>query len=402
MKQLPVYSTDYKRQKHFPQFDSPDTFYENKFEGVVQVASRICNMPISLLTLIEFNKQWYKSGTGTNLSESVKEISFYANTINEDNHEPFEIKDIAKDIRFKGSSLFKQNPSIRYCAGAPLYDNEGNRIGTLCVADFKPNHLNEEQIFALKVLSNQVLSVIELNTYNQQLKEQNTALKQEAEMNKLMLSIIAHDVRNPLGAIKGVMDFILTNEVTGDDKERLTRMFAEQLDTTIDLLGNLVEWSKTYMYKNPDAAEKYNLRAITENVMEQFKLNSILKNDKIVNLVDNDLVLMQDVNMIRFILRNLLANAIKFTKNGTVTVYAHQENGKVELTVSDTGVGMNTNQLSGLFQHMKHQSTMGTNNEKGNGLGLMLTKNFIDTLGGTIRMESEVGKGTTVYLTIPV
>jgi len=255
MKNLPVYSTDFNRHKHYPLTDILGAYYETKFEGVVQLASRICNMPISLLSLIEFNKQWFKSKMGVNLSESVKEISSYANTIDELNDDLFEIRDTSKDSRFRNSAMFKQQPHIRYCAGAPLFDNDGHRIGTLCVADFKPNHLNEEQIFALKVLSTQVVSVIELNTFNKQLKEQNDALRQENEMSKLMLSIIAHDVRNPLGAIKGVMDFIATNDVAEEDKTRLTQMFAEQLDTTIDLLTNLVDWSKTNMYKNLTAAE---------------------------------------------------------------------------------------------------------------------------------------------------
>lgn len=402
MKNLPVYSTDYNRNKHYPLNDIQDAYYETKFEGVVQLASRICNMPISLLSLIEFNKQWFKSKIGINLAESVREISSYANTIDEPDHDLFEIKDTSKDSRFRNSAMFKQHPHIRYCAGAPLMDNDGNRIGTLCVADFKPNHLSEEQIFALKVLSNQVMSVIELNTLNKQLKEQNDALKQEAEMNKLMLSIIAHDVRNPLGAIKGVIDFISANDVAEDDKARLTQMFAEQLDTTIDLLSNLVDWSKTNMYKNVNVTEYFNLKIVTENIIDNFKLNIVLKNNTVINLVDHDLMMKQDVNIIRFIIRNLLGNAIKFTKNGTITIYAHKEDNGIIISVNDSGIGMNNIQLKTLFQHIKHQSTLGTNNEKGSGLGLMLTKNFIDTLGGIITVESEVAKGTTVYLNIPV
>jgi signal transduction histidine kinase len=231
-----------------------------------------------------------------------------------------------------------------------------------------------------------------------QLKEENESLKQELEMNQLMLSIIAHDVRNPLGAIKGVMDFMTKHTISDEDRKRLTEKSSEQLDTTIDLLNNLVDWGKSNLYKDSNNNEHYQLKSLVQDIISHFELNLLLKNNMVINLVDGQLLLFQDMNMMGFILRNLITNAIKFTRNGTITVSAYLAEGKVHISVTDTGIGMTGSQLETMFQKQKHQSTNGTNNEKGSGMGLMLTRNFVDALNGSIHIQSEPGKGTTVHL----
>ncbi len=393
----PLYSTNYSNSLGLLNDISNEVGFDKKFDSVVQLASRICNMPISLLSLLEINKQWFKSKAGLNIFETAQNISSFVNLVEED-CELFEIKDTSKDHRFKQTALFKQQPHIRFCAGSALVAMNGQKLGTLCVADYKPNHLTEEQLFALKVLSNQVISIIELNSGNERLKQENIALKQDVKMHKLMLSIIAHDVRNPLGAVKGVMDFINTNDVAEEDRVRLTQMFGDQLNITLDLLDNLVDWSKSTMYKKNTAKENVWLKEVADGLIQHFKLSLLLKNNTIINLVDADVVLKIDINIIRFVLRNLIANANKFTENGTITLYAHQENNKVIISVSDTGIGMNAETLKKLFHTSTIESTPGTNKEKGSGLGLMLTKDFIDSVGGEIEAVSEIGKGTTIYL----
>jgi len=140
---------------------------------------------------------------------------------------------------------------------------------------------------------------------------------------------------------------------------------------------------------------------MTEALLKQFRLNAKFKNNQLLNLVDEELSLRTDNNMLRFILRNLIANAIKFTQDGTITLYAHGEKDKIVFTVSDTGTGMPKEKVENLFNKSQTQSTPGTNHEKGSGLGLILTKGFIDCLNGTVEIESEEGKGTTIFLYFP-
>ena len=374
-----------------------DTPSEQEFDDVVELASQICNVPISLISLLEINRQWFKAKKGICVNETPREMSFCTYTISEED-DFFEVEDTLKDKRFRNNPMVQFEPYLRYYAGTPLVTSKGYRVGTLCVGDIKPNHLDEHQIFALKVLSQQVSKMIELKLANGKLENQNHHLRHENDMQQLMLSIIAHDVRNPIGAIKGVMDFVTTNDVPEIDKQKLTLMFSEQLDVTIDLLNNLVDWSKMQINKAEVVIENLNLHDVSESILKQFKLNAKFKNDQLLNLVDKDLFLQTDNNMLRFILRNLIANSIKFTQDGTITLYAHGEKDKIIFTVSDTGVGMSKEKVNNLFSKEGTRSTPGTNHEKGSGLGLLLTKGFIDCLNATVEVKSEEGKGTTVFL----
>jgi len=377
-----------------------DTNSEEEFDDVVELASSICDVPISLISLLEINRQWFKAKKGVSINEMPREQSFCDFTISTE-EDFFEIEDTLKDQRFINHPLVKSEPHLRYYAGTPLITSKGYKVGTLCVADIKPNHLSAQQIFTLKVLSQQVSKMIELKLSNSKLENQNHHLRHENEMQQLMLSIIAHDVRNPIGAIKGVMDFITANDVPEVDKQKLTSMFSDQLDTTLDLLNNLVDWSKMQINKAEVVIENISLNEMTEALLKQFRLNAKFKNNQLLNLVDEELSLRTDNNMLRFILRNLIANAIKFTQDGTITLYAHGEKDKIVFTVSDTGTGMPKEKVENLFNKSQTQSTPGTNHEKGSGLGLILTKGFIDCLNGTVEIESEEGKGTTIFLYFP-
>ncbi len=374
-----------------------DSQSEKEFNDVVELASQICNVPVSLISLLEVTRQWFKAAKGLDIKETPCEIAFCSYGISEDDGF-FEIADTLVDSRFNNKSIADPQSHLRYYAGTPLVTSRGFRVGTLCVADIKPNHLDAHQIFALKVLSQQVTKMIELKLSNNKLENHSQHLQHENEMQQLMLSIIAHDVRNPIAAIKGVMDFITTNNISEADKQKLTSMYSEQLDLTLDLLNNLVDWSKMQIIKNEVMMENLNLFEITEGLLKQCKLNAQFKNNSLINLVEKDLFLRTDNNMFRFILRNLITNANKFTENGVITLYAHGEIDKIVFTVSDTGTGMSTEKAKKLFNKTNIESTPGTNYEKGSGLGLILTKGFIDCLNGKVEVESEEGKGTTIFL----
>ncbi len=397
---IPLSRNEEDRLRELYALNILDTNSEEEFDDVVELASSICDVPISLISLLEINRQWFKAKKGVSINEMPRKQSFCDFTISTE-EDFFEIEDTLKDQRFINHPLVKSEPHLRYYAGTPLITSKGYKVGTLCVADIKPNHLSTQQIFTLKVLSQQVSKMIELKLSNRKLENQNHHLRHENEMQQLMLSIIAHDVRNPIGAIKGIMDFITANDVPEIDKQKLTSMFSDQLDTTLDLLNNLVDWSKMQINKAEVVIEKISLNEMTEALFKQFRLNAKFKNNQLLNLVDQELFLRTDNNMLRFILRNLIANAIKFTQDGTITLYAHGEKDKIVFTVSDTGTGMPKEKVENLFNKSQTQSTPGTNHEKGSGLGLILTKGFIDCLNGTVEVESEEGKGTTIFLYFP-
>jgi len=374
-----------------------DTSKDDDFTDIVKLASQICNVPISVISLLDVNRQWFKAKVGLDLDETPRAVSFCAHLITQDN-DFMEVIDATQDKRFYDNPLVTDKPNIRFYAGSPIVTSNGNKMGTLCVIDTKPNHLTDDQVFALKVLGRQVSKMIEEQAANKKLQQQAILLKQQSQTQKMMLSIIAQDIRNPVGALKSAIELMESENITDEERKNLNGMFTDQLDNTLELLNNLVDWGNMQTQQVCIKKEKQNLKALVEEILGQFQLNAIFKNNRLLNLVDEDLFMNCDSNMLRFIVRNLIGNANKFTQNGMITVYAHGEKNSIVLSVSDTGVGMAPERVKNLFNKTYHESTPGTNKEKGSGLGLLLTKDFIDTLGATIQITSEVNKGTTMYL----
>jgi signal transduction histidine kinase len=179
------------------------------------------------------------------------------------------------------------------------------------------------------------------------------------------------------------------------------QMAAKQIDGTVELLNNLVDWGSMQMKGKGAEAEKIHLYTLVSNMYKSFEVIASLKCNIMANLVDDDLFIHADINAMRFILRNIMSNANKFTKEGVITVFAQAEGQQIVLSISDTGVGMDKQTCKKLFHGDQNESTSGTGNEKGSGLGLILTKDFIELLGGTVKVESEIGQGTSVTIRFP-
>ena len=369
-----------------------DTPQENEFDEIVRFASSICNTPISLISLVDSSRQWFKARIGLNVSETNREISFCSHAILQDHL--FEVNDTLEDIRFSDNPLVTHDPAIRFYAGMPLITSNGSRLGTLCVIDKAPGQLSEQQKFGLKVLANNVIKIAELRIKNKE-------LHYLSETQKTIISILAHDVRNPLASIKNIIEFKQSDILDNNDATEMMNMVTGQLDNTIEMVENIVSWGQANLQFGRLQADSFDLCALAEQIFISESLNSAAKNNKLVNLVAKDSYIYSDKRALEFVLRNLISNAGKFTENGVITVDMQRDEEKVILTVADTGVGMTAEKTKALLSSNGYNlSTSGTNNEKGSGLGLLLVREFIDRMGGYISVESEQGKGTIFKIVI--
>jgi signal transduction histidine kinase len=247
------------------------------------------------------------------------------------------------------------------------------------------------------------------------LKKQKTLLEKTvamktSELNELnaskdkFFSIIAHDLKNPFNTIIGFSE-MLKEEITSGELNKsgeYAGMIYDSATKTYRLLENLLEWANSQR-------GKISFNPIPLNLSEIFKedfriLNEIAgrKNIELNSRFTDDLTIVADKNMIKTILRNLISNAIKFTyKNGKVEITATIDNKQVEISVSDSGIGMTKETMAKLFRIDSNLSTHGTENEKGTGLGLILCKEFVEKHGGKIWVESESGKGSIFRFTLP-
>lgn len=232
--------------------------------------------------------------------------------------------------------------------------------------------------------------------------------KQFRELNatkNIFFSIIAHDLRNPFNAINGFAELLLENHTSYSDeeKEQYFKIIAESSQNAQELLENLLEWSKLQIGKISFNPKPQNLENIIITAINQTKLLAIKKNIHIDYLLNDTIIVFVDNLIINAILRNLITNAIKFTPRfGNVYINVIKENDNLIFSVRDTGVGISKKNISKLFKISQKCSSLGTEQEKGSGLGLILCKEFVKIHGGKIWVESQEGKGSCFSFSIPI
>lgn len=386
----PFPKNEEERLKDLLEIELLDTPNENEFDDIVKLASQICNMPISLITLVDSNRQWFKANVGLEASETSRQVSFCGHAILQD--QLFEVQDALDDNRFFDNPLVTEDPSIRFYAGFPLITNTGSRLGTLCVIDRVPRKLTNEQIFALKVLSQNVIKIAEL-------RQKNKHLNHLAETHKKMTSILAHDVRSPMVSIKSIIDYKNAGLFTEEEAEEMMDMALEQLSNTLQMVDDVVDWGQSELKYAEVQKELVGLKDVVNSVFGYEALKARVKNNILINQVQ-DTQFFTDKNAITFIIRNLVSNANKFTENGQIKISTSKTPNQITIFIEDTGAGMPQEISSKLFTNAT-VSTNGTANEKGNGLGLLLVNEYINKLNGSISVESAIGHGTrfTIKLT---
>jgi GAF domain-containing protein len=169
----PAKSNEARRLKVLWQYEILDTVPEEVFDDLTELAARICEAPIALISLIDENRQWFKSKVGVTLNETSRDISFCAHAIKQT--DLFIIPDATQDLRFANNPLVISDPKIRFYAGAPLITPDGYALGTLCVIDKVPRELRPEQKQALRVLARHVMMQLELRRHAKELNEAHQA-----------------------------------------------------------------------------------------------------------------------------------------------------------------------------------------------------------------------------------
>ena len=270
-------------------------------------------------------------------------------------------------------------------------------------------------IFGLKYyerMSNRFL--LKLKIKNEKLEENqlyqqqlNKNLKELNATKDRFFSIIAHDLKSPFNLILGYSELLLENfhEYSDEIKYEQVQIISNTTKNSFNLLENLLTWSRSQTGRIKYNPEKIDIKIIGNSLTEQYNSQADNKDIKLKNNIQESFELISDRNIIETVLRNLISNAIKYTAKGdTITLDYRicENNKKIEISVSDTGTGMEEEILNQLFKIDESLSTPGTNNEKGTGLGLILCKELLEMAGGTIEVESESGEGSTFKIFIPV
>lgn len=221
-----------------------------------------------------------------------------------------------------------------------------------------------------------------------------------------LYSVIAHDLRSPLASIKMVLNMMvlgLSEDVIGKEMYQMLQMVNHSTEDVFSLLDNLLKWTKSQIGKLNVVYQDFRIDEVVEGVLDIFSLVSKSKNIQLVNDSIDTVTVHADVDMVKTILRNLLSNALKFSYEGSQIIIGSQvETDKIIVSVKDSGKGMSAEDKEKLLKTETHFSRYGTNNEEGSGLGLLLCQDFAIKNGGDLWFESEEGKGSTFFFSIPL
>ena len=221
-----------------------------------------------------------------------------------------------------------------------------------------------------------------------------------------LYSVIAHDLRSPMGSIKMVLNMLILNlpsEKIGAEMYELLTMANQTTEDVFSLLDNLLKWTKSQIGKLNVVYQDVDLVEVTDGVIEIFSMVASLKKIRIREMKPEKMMVNADIDMLKTVVRNLLSNAIKFSKeNSEVLVKMEEVDGMAVVSVQDHGCGISEEGQKKLLHTDTHFSTFGTNNEEGSGLGLLLCKDFVVKNGGKLWFTSKEGEGSIFSFSIPV
>ena len=247
----------------------------------------------------------------------------------------------------------------------------------------------------------QLAAMVQERTRDIQYQNQ-SILMQKEELNQLntvkdkLLSVISHDLRGPIAAVSGLLGLLKSGHLNYQELITQSNRLDNEVHSLTYLLDNLLSWSKSQMQGIKLNVETFQLRKVVDDCLTTAQPVSRQKKISVHNQVDSECYVSTDVNFLQLVIRNLVMNALKFThENGEISITSENQEDQVLISVNDNGVGMSAEELDMLFNNQTHYSKMGTSNEAGTGIGLLLCKEFIELDGGQIWAVSEEGKGSS-------
>ncbi|MCG6146333.1 hybrid sensor histidine kinase/response regulator [Leptospira bandrabouensis] len=382
-----------------------DTPEEEMFDEITKLASMICNVPISLVSLIDETRQWFKSHHGLDTRETPRSLAFCSHAILGD--ELFVVPNAKLDPRFKNNPLVNEAPNVIFYAGIPLALDDHIKLGTLCVIDNKPRELNENQIQMLRLLGKQTIRLLEMRKATERLEIEKLSAERATAAKRDFIAAISHDIRNPLNSLLGMSEMIRET-----DLDPTILGYVDHIknagEVILHLVNDTIEISRLEENASVSNLEWFELYQCLHILDSFFKTETKRKQleFKLQNYTNQNLLIHSDKRKIEKILWNLTANAVKFTNNGEITCSVSletktNENGLLLIEVKDTGPGISPEVKDKLFQKYNQFVPEGCG-ISGSGLGLSIVKLSLEELEGTVEVESKLGEGSAFKVSIPI
>jgi len=374
-----------------------DTLPEKEYDDITRIASEICGTPISLLSFIDNDRQWFKSNIGLDATETHRDLAFCAHAIHTPD-ELMEVVDARKDERFYNNPLVKDHPGIVFYAGVPLVDSNGCALGTLCVIDQKPRVLSPTQKSSLRALADQIMRLLDLRLAFAKLEQREKALQNRFNELEKFTYVVSHDLKSPLNNILCLSDLLReSSDVLGTENSNHLGMIHESAETLRGLIDGILKYYKS--------------EQIFSDQLEQFDVKKLL--NKVVNLYRGadqieftieagaDNIFTHKIAL-KQILINLIGNSLKYNDKPVIKVDISMTETKdyYIFQVTDNGRGIALKDQKRIFDLFTTLDDKDRKNQPGSGIGLATVKKLVNQLGGEIHIHSELQEGSRFEFTL--
>lgn len=376
-----------------------DSEPEKDFDDIVALAASICDAPMSLVTLIDSDRQWFKAGIGTDLTETTRDLSFCAHTIL--GQDLLVVPDAREDARFAGNPAVDAMGGVRSYAGAPLITSDGFALGALCVFDSEPRRLEVEQLQALRALARQVTSQLELRRYAVVLAG-TTARLQDLERRKDDLAmLVGGELKAPLQLMDSYLEGLgRTGRHDAEMADLVGRASSAHVRGMRDLLDHLLQLADAGAGQDSLHMRQIDLNRLTQRAVESVRPIAATKQIWILNQAGGpSLPIIADPVRLEQVLMQLLFATVKYTPvGGRVRVGTEIESGPaVHVEDMDIPGGMRPD----LFPHLYYGAIASPGDVPGPDHGLAVAKRILDAHHATVALSDRPGDGTSLHVVFP-
>jgi signal transduction histidine kinase len=394
---LPANETD--RLSALYALDVLDSAPERDFDDIVALASSVCGVPMSLVSLVDMDRQWFKARVGTDLTETNRDMSFCAHAIL--CKDLLVVPDAKEDARFADNPLVTVDGGIRFYAGAPLVTTDGFALGALCGVDSQPRRLDVEQLQALRALARQVTSQLELRRYAVALAN-TTARLQELERRKDDLAaLVGGELKAPLRLMDSYLEGLgRTGHHDREMADLVGRASAAHVRGMRDLLDHLLQMADAGVGNDSLHMRQIDLTRLTQRAVEAVRPIAATKHIWILNQAGGPaLPIVADPVRLEQVLMHLLFAAVKYTpEGGRVRVGTEIESGPaVCLEDMDMPDGIRPD----LFPHLYYGAIANPGTVSGPDRGLAVAKRILDAHHATVALSDRPGDGTSLHVVFP-
>ncbi len=390
MNQALVPDNEILRLKELSELNILDTKEELEYDALTQLAASIGECPISLVSLLDEERQWFKSHYGIDARQTPRDIAFCSHAILQ--NDIFIVEDASIDVRFKSNPLVTSDPNIRFYAGIPLITAQGNALGTLCIIDTQPRKITESQKESLRLLAKQVVTLFKLRVLNLKASEDSNAKVR-------FLNNINHEMRTPLNILGGYIELISDDAKEKNDENIIeyTHYAKGACDQLLTLITDMVEQSSIDSGRLQIIPTHFELIKLLQDTISECNNLAIERKVKINFDFDAHETVYADKNRLRQIMHNLITNALKYGfEKSELSINVEQSHQDfIYIRVTNRGNEISNEDKPLIFDRYYRSPNYDRGCISGLGLGLPIAKQIAIAHGGDLLLEASVNSMTT-------